>query len=330
MPKSDPAAEAIAKVASLKKIDDLAQLAVELKPLLASKSGYVVQRAAELAGERRVRAVLPKVVETLTRMLSDDKLKDPGCAARFALARAAVDLEAGYEAEEIMERGTRYAAWESVWGGSVDVAVTLRGQCAIGLAAMGSRLALRCATELLAEPDIANGGRERNSWPARQDAARALTMIGSDGAAAVLRFKALIGDSEPNVLSDCLTGVIAIEPEAGIALAERFLHLPESRTGLKSESTAEAALLALGGSRRPAAAAVLLRHERDFLHTSSRPTFFTALTLTRQDAAIDYLLKHVSDSPKELSKSAAEALEPMRLLPRVAEKLDAAMGKRKE
>jgi hypothetical protein len=264
-------------------------------------------------------------------MLRTPSLKDPGCAARFALAKAAVDLEAGYEAEDVMMLGIKHACFESAWGGSTDVAVAVRGQCAIGLAAMGSRLALRCATELLAEEDM-QPPHERISWPARQDAARALTMIASDGASAVLRFKALLGDPEPNVLSDCLAGVIAIDGEPGLELAEQFLTATPAaaRPGLETERVAEAALLAIGGSRRAAACALLLRHERLFLHTSSRSTYFTALAMTRQDPAIDYLLKQVSEAPREISAAAAKALEPMRLLPRVGERLAAALAQRKE
>jgi hypothetical protein len=173
--------------------------------------------------------------------------------------------------------------------------------------------------------------RERISWPARQDAARALTMIGSDGAAAVLRFKALSGDPEPNVLSECLAGVIAIEGDAGLDLAEHFLTAgsANARSGIELERQAEAALLALGSSRRPSAFALLLRHERRFLHTASRSTFFTAIAMVRQDAAIDYLLKHVSDGSNDLSTAAAEALEPLRLLPRVDERLATALSERK-
>jgi hypothetical protein len=196
---------------------------------------------------------------------------------------------------------------------------------------MGSRLALRCATELLAEADM-KGARERISWPARQDAARALTMIGSDGASAVLRFKALLGDPEPSVLSECLSGVIAIDGDAGLELAEQYLigEPANVRAGIESERQAEAALLAIGGCRRAAALAMLIRHERLFVHTASRSTFFTAVAMTRQDAAIDYLLKQVSGGSKEISNVAAKALEPMCLLPRVGERLAAALSQRKE
>jgi hypothetical protein len=332
MARTDPTAEAIASLGALRKIDDLTKLAAGLGPLLGNKSSYVVARAAELAGERRVRGVLPHIIEALDRMLRNASTKDPGCAARLGLGKAVVDLEAGYEAEDLMLSGIRHTCFESAWGGTVDVAVALRGQCAIGLAAMGSRLALRCATELLAEPDLKGPARERVSWPARQDAARALTMIGSDGAAAVLRFKALTGDPEPNVLSECLAGVIAIEGDAGLELAEQFVAGigRDSRAAIGAEGQAEAALLAIGGSRRPAACAMLIRHERLFLHGSSRSTFFAALAMTRQESAIDYLLKHVSDGPTEMSKSAVEALEPLRLLPRLGERLDAALRQRKE
>jgi hypothetical protein len=331
MAKTDPAAEAMAKLAVLRSVDDLAELEAGLGPLLASKSSYVVARAAELAGERRVRGTLTRIVEALDRLLRTPTLKDPGCAARFALAKAAVDMEAGYEAEDVMVLGIQHTCWESIWGGSADVAVALRGQCAIGLAAMGSRLALRCATELLAESDM-KGSRERVSWPARQDAARALTMIGSDGAAAVLRFKAILGDPEPNVLSDCLAGVIAIDGDPGLELAEHFLTGGPAnvRAGIEVERQAEAALLAIGGSRRPAAFTLLLRHERLFAHTASCSTFFAAVAMTRQDSAIDYLLKQVSEGSKDLSNAAAKALEPMRLLPRVGERLATALAQRKK
>jgi hypothetical protein len=57
--------------------------------------------------------------------------------------------------------------------------------------------------------------------------------------------------------------------------------------------------------------------------------FFTAVAMTRQDAAIDYLLKQVLDGTTEISNAAAKALEPMRLLPRVGERLAVALSQRK-
>jgi len=78
-----------------------------------------------------------------------------------------VTLEAGYEAEEAALRATRHTRWESVYGGAVDVAVGVRGNACILLAAMGSTQALRAASELLAgilfslifAPEEEGGGR---------------------------------------------------------------------------------------------------------------------------------------------------------------------------
>src|SRR4051812_4613282 len=240
--RKDPVADAIARMAALRNLSDAKALVEGLNKLLNERSSYIAGRAAELAAERGVRDVIPSLVAALDRTLRDVKSDDVGAAAAAALVRALVTLEAGYEAEEVALRATRHTRWESVYGGAVDVAISVRGNACILLAAMGSTQALRAASELLAEPDL-RPPRERVSWPARADAAKALAMIGSDGAAAVLRFKLLIGDAEPNVLSDCLAGLLAIERDAALPLAERML------THDAEPSHAEAALLALGGWR---------------------------------------------------------------------------------
>lgn len=324
MPKRDPTADAIAKLAELKHEPHPAVLATRLTELLADRSGYVIGRAADLAAERDIRASVPSLVAAFTRLLAAAPTKDPGCTAKLALAKALVTLEAGYEAEDAMVAGTRHEHWESSWGGQVDLAVGVRGQCAIGLAAMGSREALHCAAELLAECDqpMTAAHRERTSWTVRADAARALTMIGSEGAAALLRFKALCGDPEPAVTSECLAGVIAIDPASGLALAERFLQRDDS-------ASVEAALLAVGGSRRPGSFDVLRRHADTLLLNEHRDTLISAVAMTRQEAAIDYLLGLVADSDRAVSEVAIGALTPLRPLQRIGERLDAAIAARR-
>lgn len=314
MAKRDPTETAIARLAALRAEGDPAALAEALPTLLADKAGYVVGRAAELAAERQVRTALAAILAAFERLLKAATSKDVGCTAKAALARAIVKLEAGYEAEALLLVGRSHAHWEAVWGGQADLAVGVRGQSVIGLAAMGSRLALNAASELLAEPD-SRPPRERVSWPARADAARALTMIGSDGAAAVLRFKALLGDPEPTVVSECLAGVIAIDGDDGLTLAERFLQ--------RDDETTDAALLAIGGSRRPGAFTLLRRHADVLLLGEHRQTFVSAVALTRQEAAIDYLFDLLATADRATSEAAAEALEPLRGLQRIGERLDA-------
>lgn len=313
MAKKDPAADAMTKIAALRHLSDSTELAGALKKLLADKSCFVVSRAADLCAERTISALLPDLIARLTRLLDDPKADDHGCAAALSLVRALVTLEAGYDAEEVALRAARHVRYESVMGGSVDVAVSVRGNAAILLAAMGSTQALRVATELLAEADQ-RPPRERTSWPARADAARALTMIGSDGAAAVLRFKLLIGDAEPNVLSDCLAGLLTIERDAAIPLAEQMLKGAD-------DTHAEAAILALGGWRDPRGFTLLHAHADRFLSSGSRDLFLASIAMTRRPEAIDYLVELAADGSHAVKRAAMLALEPLRVLPGVQEKL---------
>jgi hypothetical protein len=156
--------------------------------------------------------------------------------------------------------------------------------------------------------------RERTSWPARADAAKALGMIGSDGAAAVLRFKLLIGDDEPNVLADCLAGLLSIERDHALPMAERMIADPD---------TAEAAVLALGGWRDKRAFDVLKSHETRFLGSRSQELYLASIAMTRAPAAIDYLLSLADGKDRPLRDAARAALEPLRMLPAVRERLQA-------
>jgi HEAT repeat protein len=318
--RNDPVAEAITRVAALRGIEDRQTLANGLASLLGERSSYVVGRAAELAAERGVRDAVPALVAALDRALRDPKSDDVGAAAAHALVRALITLEAGYEAEEVALRATRHTRWESVYGGAVDVAVGVRGNACILLAAMGSTQALRASSELLAEPDM-RSPRERTSWPARADAAKALAMIGSDGAAAVLRFKLLIGDAEPNVLSDCLAGLLAIERDAALPLAERML------TNDDDASQNEAALLALGGWRDARAFTAIKSHESRFLpDPAARELYLASIAMTRRPEAIDHLFDLATNGPRDVRPAAVAALEPLRAMPAVATRLDALPG----
>jgi hypothetical protein len=268
-----------------------------------------------VAAERNVRDVVPALVAALDRVLRHPNSDDVGAAAATALVRALVTLEAGYEAEDVALRATRHARWESTYGGGVDVAVAVRGNAAILLAAMGSTQALRAASELLAEKDQ-HAPRERTSWPARADAAKALGMIGSDGAAAVLRFKLLIDDVEPNVLSDCLAGLLAIERDAALPLAERMLTSDDA-------SHAEAALLALGGWRDARAFGAIKSHEARFLpDPRTRELYMASIAMTRRPDAIEYLFELAENGPRDVRPAAVAALQPLRAMPAVAARLD--------
>jgi len=318
MAKKDPVADGLAKLAVLRATEDRETLADGLASLLNDRTGYVVTRVANLAAERGVREIVPHLITRLEKFIRDPKSNDSGCEASLAIVRALITLEAGYEAEAVAIAATRYVRWEPVYGGSVDSAVAVRGNAAILLAAMGSTQAVRCAVELLTTKDLELPPREVSNWGARSDAARALTMVGSDAAAAVLRFKLLIDDRDSNVLADCLTGLLAIERDAAIPLATEML------TG-DNETRAEAALLALGSWRDPRAFTLLRDHADRFLTSGSRDLFLAAIAMTRQTAAIDYLIDLIPQANPKLRNAVVAALEPLRPLPGIADRIDTAV-----
>jgi hypothetical protein len=119
------------------------------------------------------------------------------------------------------------------------------------------------------------------------------------------------------VLSDCLVGLLAIERDAALPLAERML------TG-DDTSHAEAALLALGGWRDARAFGVIKSHESRFLaDPRTRELYLASVAMTRQPAAIDYLFDLAADGPRDIRPAAVAALEPLRAMPAVAARLEA-------
>ena len=81
----------------------------------------------------------------------------------------------------------KHIQMEGTWGGSVDVAAEFRAACAMGLANSRDPRKMEAMVELLADAE----------GPARAGAARAIAVVGSEAASMLLRYKALIGDAEP-------------------------------------------------------------------------------------------------------------------------------------
>jgi hypothetical protein len=320
MPKADPTAVAISRIAALKHIDDPNLLSQELSALIGNKTEYVVSRAAELAMDKGVRGVLSAAVASLDRLLHAGK-GDVGCMARGALVRLLIKIDADLSAEDVALRAAQCVQWDPGVGGSVDSGVGVRGNAAILLAAMGSTHAVRVATALLAEESMPLP-RERRSELVRLDAAKALRMTGADPAAAVLHFKTRIGDESPEVLGECFAGLISIWRSAGLEYVETFLVA--SAGDAAEVAVAESAMLAIADTRHPQAAEVLRRHADRFLRTPSAPIYLTSLAITRQEAAIAFLLELVRTGARDRRAAAEEALQPVLALPGLREKLAAA------
>lgn len=261
----------------------------QIATALASKANIVAAKAADVARELKVPGLCRELGEAFVRFLRDPKFADKGCAAKTAIARAALELEC--PDEERFRLGIRHVQLEGF--GPSDVAAELRGLCALGLVQVRSRGAMNEVAELLAD-------REPQ---ARIGAVRAMAYAGKEEGALVLRFKAISGDPDPAVVGECLTALLSIQPDEALPFVERFLESPD-------DVLQEEAALALGTSKRPQALEILRRTYARARDPRLRQVLLTSVASLRVPEAIDFLASLVEQDRPE---AAADALKAMRI-----------------
>jgi HEAT repeat protein len=256
---------------------------------LASKSNIVAAKAADVARELKLAGICPELEDAFARFLRDPKSPDKGCAAKTALARAALELEC--PAEELFRAGIRHVQMEGSYGAPTDAAAELRGLCALGLVQVRSRGAMNEVVELLSDRETT----------ARVGAVRALAYAGKEEGALVLRFKALNGDREPAVIGECLTALLSLQPDEALPFVERFLDGPD-------EVLREEAALALGTSRRPLALELIRRGYSRARDRRFRQILLTAAASLRFPEAIEFLVSVVESDRPDAAADALQAL----------------------
>jgi HEAT repeat protein len=270
----------------------------------------LVARAADLAGERLLYVLESDLIAAFRHFLEDPLHRDPGCTAKGAIARALVTLDCANAA--FFLGGIGYRQFEPVWGGSVDTAVDLRSSCAIGLAATGDTRAAIHLVDLLHDPEP----------HVRAAAVRAVACTQPLTAEALLRAKALAGDSEPEVVGECLSALMRIAGEDSLDFVARFLDAPDPEL-------AGLAALALGESHLDSALAVL--RERWEAQPFKRPAdrvLLRAAALHRSPAALDWLLDVAASGDRLSAGTAVDELSAFRSNSRVAERLPAILAER--
>jgi hypothetical protein len=192
------------------------------------------------------------------------------------LSRALGALE--YQDAEVFLRGMRHIQMEPVWGGRSDTAGTLRATCALALVQCRSLTELDLLAhlvELLGDKDKA----------VRTEVVRAITQVGSMPASLLLRLRAVLGGDEPEVLGACYSGVLQIEGVSAISWVSRFL-------AAAGDSAAEAAL-AIAGTHSVEGFDVLKECFAKAADPWFRSVLLSSIALTRQDAALEFLLDRV-------------------------------------
>jgi HEAT repeat protein len=293
-------------------LDALRQLPPEatvepLRKALANRNNFVAAKAADLIRTLNLPQLIPELLTAFDRFFEDAVKTDPQCWAKNAISRALAAFE--HQDAAVFLRGMKHIQPEPSYGGSSDSAGTLRATCALAL--------VQCRrlveADLLAHLVELLGDKDKS---VRAEAARAVEQVGSPSAALLLRLRALLDsavnsrkpgekpEEEPEVLGACYSGILRIEGSGAIPWISRFLAGAD-------DSAAEAAL-AIAGTHSPQAFEAL----RDRLAKEADPWFssvlLSAIALTRQDAAQEFLLDQVRTESLQ-AEAAIEAI--LRALP---------------
>ncbi len=300
---------ALRALAGAAEIDDAALATI--RKGLERKSARIVEAAAPLVAEHQLGQLVALLAPAFAWCCEDPVKRDPGCRAKLAIVDALVRLER--DPDDVLLAAVRYRQPEPTWGPPVDTATNLRGHAALGLAIVGHPDAAIEIARLLTDKE----------WNARAGAARALGAVPPITSEALLRFKALSGDAEPQVLGECFGALLAVAPAASLAFVAEFLAHAD-------EAVAEQAAIALGESRREEALAKLISWRQRVAGAAVERAALVAIALVRSDASSAYLLGVLRDGEKRAAIHAAEALAIFKDDPRMRDAILAAAGARRD
>ena len=261
-----------------------------LRKALAHRNNYVVAKAADLIRDFHLGQLLPELLTAFDRFFDDSVKTDPQCWAKNAISRSLAAFE--HQDAAVFLRGMKHIQLEPVWGGSSDTAGTLRATCALALVQCRSLLEVDLLShliELFADKDKS----------VRVEIARAIEQIGSNTSALLLRLRATLGNDEPEVLGACYSGILSIEGVRAIPWVSGFLAT--------SDDAAAEAALALAATHSPQALAVLRESFGEASDPWFRSVLLSAVALTRQDEAVNFLLDLVRTESLQ-AEAAIEAL----------------------
>jgi HEAT repeat protein len=280
----------------------------DLRRSLGDRSNLVVAAAAEIVGENALIELAKDLEAAFARFLVNPLKDDKLCRAKIAVVQALDKLE--HQRSDVFETAVAYVQEEPVWGGTEDSAVPLRAAALMALARIEGSSALPRLVDAMIDP----------AKDVRIEAAQAMGYVGTEAAGLLLRLKARIGDRDPEVLSECLSGLLTVNPRENLALVSEFLA-PED------PARCEAAALALGKSRLPDALDRLKACWPRCLSSGLRQRILLAVAMMRLPAAIDHLLELVASDSEKDATAAMSALKIHNYDPRLRERLEAVVRK---
>jgi HEAT repeat protein len=285
-----------------------------LRKALHDKVNVLVAKAATLAGEFELRTLIPDLCAAFERLMKEPLKTDPQCWGKEAIAKALKSL--GHEESALFLKGVHHVQLEPVWGGQEDTAANLRATCALAL--------LQC-TDLTREDKLwlVMPLLTERSPSLRKDAAVALESLAGREAALLLRIKARMGDEDSTVIGQVLESLLRVEREAAVPFVIEFLRSTKP-------DTREEAALALGASRLPAAVNALKNAFRDKHRLLDGEILCRALSISRSEEAIQFLLQVLRTSRLNEVRDALQALALYRDSTEVRNRIREAIAHRSE
>jgi HEAT repeat protein len=299
--------EKLSAIRRLRELEPSAHVVSELRLALRDKSNLIVAAAAAIVGDKNHTALCPELAAAFERCLVDPLTSDKLCRGKIAIVHALDKLE--HDQPDIFLHAARHVQLEPVWGGSEDSAALLRAAAILALARLDYRDLLPLLVDALTDP----------KKEVRLAAAQALGHHGSEPASLLLRLKARMGDKEPDVVSECLSGLLSCAPRESLPLVSQFLDSDD-------DAICEAAVLALGRSRLPEAFELLKTYQQQH-PIGLNEEIFLAMVMLRLPVATDYLLDIIATDGETTASAALSALLLYRHDPALRERIDEAVRK---
>ncbi len=287
----------LARIRSLADVPE-GQAIVELRRILGEENAFLIGEAAKMVKTLELRALQEDLVSVCKRLLANE-IGDRGCIAKRCVLDALVTFET--HVPDVYLLGLRHEQWEHSFGPPEDTAGSVRGLCAHALVRIEYSEAIFDVAPLLYDglPEV------------RVAAAEALAATGEQICGAILHVRLLAGEQASEVLEAMYRSLLALAPKR---------YLPVVGKGLSEGE--EAAALALGESRLPAALPVLTR-ALEKASGDLEATVLLSIGLLRLEEATAYLRELVEKAPENRAAKAIEALGlhkyDMRIADRIAE-----------
>ena len=284
-----------------------------LTKALGDKSNLVVAEAAKIIGELQRSNLIHDLLVSFSRLFEDPVKTDPKCWGKTAIIKALIVLDYGDSAPFL--RAATHIQMEPVYGGQEDSAIHLRANAVLALvqcADLTRSEILRHVVDALVDP----------SDTVRIEAVRTLEQMNGEEAAVLLRLKSHLGDKRSSVVGQVFDSLIALERERGIEFVSRFMKSSDPETR-------DEAALALGASRSPKAVEKLTDAWKDCRSREFGSVLLRALSSSRDETALEFLLGLVREGAGKDSAAALEALAIHSDSPEMRERTEKAKRERK-